>query len=136
MGASDRDIELEPHQLGQHLCPAHDRQATTARGGQLNIVVFDSAGDHDNRCIADVIGALADMDGRTHSGETFKDRAFTKIAALHRIAEIKHDFCDAAHADAADADEMNRAEIFGRRCHDLLIFSCLLREQCHGIAAR
>src|SRR5580704_4869421 len=33
------------------------------------------------------------------------------VRALNLVAQIVHDLGDAAHADAADADEMNRADI-------------------------
>ena len=36
------------------------------------------------------------------------------VAALHRVAEIVQHLGDAAHADAADADEMDRADVSGR----------------------
>src|ERR1700685_2217168 len=33
------------------------------------------------------------------------------VGALHRIAEVHHHLGDAAHADAADADEMHRPNV-------------------------
>ena len=38
VGAGDRDAPFEPHQLGQHLGAAHDRQPLGARGDDLRIV--------------------------------------------------------------------------------------------------
>ncbi len=43
--------------------------------------------------------------------------AFGDIAALNRVAEIVQDFSNSAHADAADTDEMNRADAEGERLH-------------------
>src|SRR5690606_7560806 len=40
------------------------------------------------------------------------------VGALHHIALVVQDFGDAAHADAADTDEVHRAEGFGHD-HDL-----------------
>jgi hypothetical protein len=37
------------------------------------------------------------------------------VRALHRIADADHDLGDAAHADAADADEVHRTEFEGDR---------------------
>ena len=37
--------------------------------------------------------------------------ALGDVRALHRIAEIDQHLGDAAHADAADADEMDRADV-------------------------
>ena len=37
--------------------------------------------------------------------------AVRHVGALHRVAEVGQDLGDAAHADAADADEVDRADI-------------------------
>ena len=44
-------------------------------------------------------------------------RALGDVAALDPVAEVVHDLGDAAHADPADADEMDRADGEGHRLH-------------------
>jgi hypothetical protein len=38
-------------------------------------------------------------------------RAVGDVATLHTIAQVMHHLRDTAHADAADADEMNRSDV-------------------------
>ena len=62
--AGDRDAALEPHQLGQHLGAAHDRQALRARRGQFRIVALDRGRDDDDLGVAEILGGVADDDLR------------------------------------------------------------------------
>src|SRR5690606_21667211 len=43
--------------------------------------------------------------------------AFGKIGALHAVAEVVHHLGDAGHADAPDADEVNRADVGADALH-------------------
>jgi hypothetical protein len=42
-------VQLQAHQLGQHLGAAHHRHAAGARGVDLRIVRLDRGGDDDDR---------------------------------------------------------------------------------------
>ena len=58
-------------------------------------------------------GVMADEDGRAQLCQSFGIGAGFGVRALHRIADLEHDLGDAAHADAADTDEMHGTEVEG-----------------------
>ena len=58
--AGDGDAGLEAHQLGEHLGPAHDRQAALAGDGELGVVAADRGRDDDDLGAVDVLGLVAD----------------------------------------------------------------------------
>ena len=114
VGAGHRDAGLEPHQLGEHLGAAHHRQAALAGLDQLRVVAADRGGDHDEGRVLDVLGPVADEGADAVLGQPPDIGVVVRVRALHRIAEIGHDLGDAGHADAADADEVDGAELFGQ----------------------
>src|SRR5690606_32836874 len=69
-----------------------------------------------DRRAVDVLRVVADFYLDALAGEAFHIRAFGLVGAAHAIAEIGEHFGDAAHADAADADDMDGAE-GGREFH-------------------
>ena len=111
MRAGDSDRPFEAHQLAQHLGAAHHRQQARARRLDFGIVRLHRRGDHDDFAHR--------RDSPRHGRSRPECRATAAgghwrlggVAALHHIAEIVQDLGDAAHADAADADEMDRADI-------------------------
>ena len=54
---------------------------------------------------------MSDRDLHALFAQPFDVGALGLIGALHDIAEVHHDLGDAAHADAADADEMHRTDV-------------------------
>ena len=54
---------------------------------------------------------MADGDGNAHGAQALDIGAVGRVRALNLVAQIVHDLGDAAHADAADADEMDGADI-------------------------
>src|SRR5271170_1804758 len=54
---------------------------------------------------------MANDDGDSLRAQALHIGVVDGIRAAHAVAEIVHDLGDAAHADAADADEMDRADI-------------------------
>ena len=58
---------------------------------------------------------MADRDRDAALAQPLDDIAFGDVRALHLVAEIVHHLGDAGHADAADADEVDRADIGARR---------------------
>ena len=112
--AGDRDRPLQPHQLGQHLGAAHHRQARAGRAATSGLsgltaeeITTTSAPCRDSP-----------RHGRSRPGCRAR-RSRSQLAPsarslpCTRIAEIVQDLGDAAHADAADADEMDRADSSG-----------------------
>ena len=109
---ADGDGRLEPHQFGQHLGPAHQRDSLLAGGDHLRIVLLDRRGiDHRGDVRAHVGGVMADEDLRPQLLQPLGIGRALGVGALHDIADAQHDLGDAAHADAADADEMDRADV-------------------------
>src|SRR5689334_11060275 len=60
---------------------------------------------------------MADRHGDARLAQLLDDIALGDIRALHLVAELVHHFGDARHADAADADEMDRADVGTERLH-------------------
>ena len=63
-------------------------------------------GDH-HVGVADVFGGVADHHARAQLRQPLGDRVRLEVAALHFVAEVHQHFGDAAHAAAADADEVD-----------------------------
>ena len=112
----DRDPELHPHELGQHLGAADDRQPQLARRGELRIVGRDGGRvDHDLRAL-DVRGRMPDDDppaeldqAVVRFGPGFAGCP-AQVAARDLVAHVEEHLGDARHAGAADADEVDAAE--------------------------
>src|SRR3954464_14940865 len=60
---------------------------------------------------------MADADRDSRLAQLLDDVAVGDIGALHVVAELVHHFRDARHADAANADEMDRADVGAQRFH-------------------
>ena len=119
--AGDGDAALQPHQLGQHLGAAHHRQPLRARRREFRIVALDRRGDDDDLGAAEIVGIVADRDRDALVAQPLDVGAVGLVGALHRVAEIDQHLGDAAHADAADADEMDRSDVarqFHAACSD------------------
>src|SRR5689334_11262314 len=61
--------------------------------------------------VGEIGRVVADMHLDAHGAQAPDIGAFGGVAALNLVAQIVHDLGDAAHADAANADEMNGADI-------------------------
>uniref|UniRef100_A0A0N4Z3P8 LigA n=1 Tax=Parastrongyloides trichosuri TaxID=131310 RepID=A0A0N4Z3P8_PARTI len=108
VGAADADRELQPHQLGQHLGPTDQRYAAFARHHQLGVRRLDRRGiDHRRDALGHMGRVVADVDAGAQFLEPLGVGAGLGVRALHLIADLQHDLGDAAHADAADADEVD-----------------------------
>ena len=111
VGAGDRDVRLQPHQLGEHLGAAHHRQVPRPRRVELGVARLDRRGDDDDARALEVLGVLADEDPRALLLQPLGDRARLGVRALHGEAVVQQHLGDARHADAADADEMDRPDV-------------------------
>ena len=80
--------DLKPHQLGQHLGPAHDRQAALAGRGELRIVAPDRRRDDDDLGAVDVLGLVADEGLDALLRQPLDVVVVGGVRALHRVAEI------------------------------------------------
>src|SRR6185312_15904184 len=59
----------------------------------------------------DVFRVVADRDPDALLAQPLDVGAVGNVRARHGVAEVRQHLGDAAHADAADADEMNRTEV-------------------------
>ena len=124
VGAGDRDAGLEAHQFGEHFGAAHHRNPALQREIDLGIAALDRGRGHDDRGVAEILRAMTDRDVDPFVAQALHDIAVGDVGALHDIAEVLHHLGDTGHADPADADEMNRADV-GR---DTLHAQCRLSE--------
>ena len=107
MGAAHRHAGFEAHQLRQHFGAAHDRQVTVAGLDQLRIVGFDRRGNDHHLGVAEIGGIVADRNGNAALAQARHVVIVGDVRALNLVAKCRHDLGDTAHADAANADEMN-----------------------------
>src|SRR5262249_6312402 len=78
--------------------------------------------DDDDGRLSEICRVVPDMSRDAPLAQTLEVGALRSIRALHLIAEIGEHLGDPRHADAADADEVDGAELFGefhshRLCH-------------------
>ena len=129
VGASDRNRRFQPHQLGQHFGPAYQRNPAGQRRFDFRIAALDGGRRDHHRCALNILRTMADFHVNALRAQTFDDIALGNIAALHLITEIVHNLGDAGHADAADADEMDRPDIRADALHCAIsLASASLRE--------
>ena len=77
------------------------------RGGDFRIVARDRGAGDDHFGSGDVLGAMAFEDDGAQRGQAMRDRRRLQVGAGNLVAEVQQHLGDAAHADAADADEMH-----------------------------
>ena len=98
------------------LLDAGDLDPTVINGGIIN-----AYGTNARIGAGNVFGLVADADLDALVAQTADIGALGNIRALHDVAEIAKHLGDAAHADAADPDEVNRSDL-ARQSH-----ACSLR---------
>ena len=106
MSAGNGDAVFHPHQFGQHLGARNDRHMQLLGLDHLRVVIMNCGRDHHNIDVFQIVGGVADADFRTQSGQTFGDVRLSQIGAGNFVPQIEQNFCNAAHADAADTDEV------------------------------
>ena len=111
MRSGDRDRLLQAHQFGQHFRPSDNGQQPFPGRFQLGIVALDGGGNDDDLGLAEIGRVVPDRDLHALLTQPQNVSVFSDIRALDGIAEIDQDLGDAAHADAADADEMHRPDV-------------------------
>ncbi len=107
VGARDRDAVLEPHQLREHLGPRDHRDAALTRGRYFHVVArHRRGGDHHVRPL-DLRRRVPHVDLGSQPLEPLHRLAAPGVGAGDPVAEREQDLGDAAHADAADAHEVD-----------------------------
>ena len=83
-----------------------------ARRDQFGIVALDRGGDDDHRGVADICSASWPMNTVAPCSRRRLTLALSlSVRALNLVAEVEQHLGDARHADAADADEMDGADL-------------------------
>ena len=109
----DGDGPFETDQLGQHVRAAHDRNGPRPRRIDFRVAALDGGGDDESADAFDVLGLVADHDLRSALGEPLRVGVVLDVRPRDLVAEVQHHFRDARHADAANAHEVNRADVEG-----------------------
>ena len=106
MRAGDGDLEMAGHQPGQHLPPAQHREALSPGRGQLGVILLHRGGvDHDVG-VSQVLGGMALVKQDSQGLQARGAGIGRQIGAAHPMPLAHQQFGQAAHADAADADEV------------------------------
>ena len=130
MHAGDRDAILQTHQFGQHLGAWNDRYVEPVRFDDFGIVQRDRrTGDHNFRA-GDVLRGMALEDGGAQAGQALGHRRTLQIRTGNPVAKAQQHLGNPAHADAADAYEMNTLD-FGEHLIQLFRPSILTPTLCH-----
>ena len=104
--AGDGDAVFEPHELGQHFSAGNDLDFVGVGFDDFRIACRDGGAGDDHGSACNIGGVVALIDGSAELGEAVGNRAAAQVGAgdLHPHAE--KDLGNAAHADAADTDEV------------------------------
>ena len=106
VGPGDGDLPVALHQLGQHLPPAQHGEPLGPGRGQFRVVFLHRGGvDHDVGR-AQVFGAVALEEFQAQALQTAGDGSGRQVRAADLKAAPHQELRQAAHADAADADEV------------------------------
>src|SRR5262249_38691606 len=105
------DAVLEAHQLGQHFRALNNRNVELVSFGDLRIVRGDGGTGDDDFGVRSVFGAVALKSDRAEAGEPLSDCGRLQVRARNLVAKVQQNAGDAAHADAADAYEMDALDL-------------------------
>ena len=109
--SGNRDSALKPHQFCQHLCAPHNRNARLKRCDHFGISALHSSRGNNHRDAFDIFCPLANLDANTARDQPLNAWPLRKIRALHAVAQIVHHLSNAGHANAANSDKVDRANI-------------------------
>ncbi len=111
MGPADGNRPFEAHEFAQHLGAAHHGQPFGPGRHHFRVVRLHRRGDDHDGGVGEILGAMADLDRDTFVLQPLGVVAVGEVRAAHLIAKIVQDLGNAAHANAADADEMDDANV-------------------------
>jgi hypothetical protein len=98
---------FETQELGKHFAARNDGNALAPGFDDLGVVGLDGTGIHHDIGARDMAAFVPLPDRRTHFREARRDIGRLHVRAAHVETQVQQHFGDAAHADAADTDEMN-----------------------------
>ena len=114
--ARDRDAVAEPHQLREHLGPRNHRDRAAAPPRRTSGFVGRTADDTTTTSASPTCAASCPSSTRTPSVASRSVTARSLLVrAADRVPEIGEQLGDAAHADAADPDEVHAPRLAEHR---------------------
>ena len=132
VGAGYGDAVAETHQFGQHQRARNHRNFARLRRHHFGVVFFHGGGSHHHIGIGHMLGGVAGIHFYAQIAQMACYRALRLIRAGHLEAQIVQHFGNAAHARAADADEMNVVNpVFHHNCVSLLPFQTAFLAPLH-----
>src|SRR5580658_5715431 len=111
MRACDCDAVFQPHQFGQHLGARNHGDFQPIRLNHLNVVGPHSGRDHHDVRAVHVFRLMAFSNRGAEIPQPLRDGRNLQVGAGNGVARGKQNFGDAAHAAAANSDEMDALEI-------------------------
>ncbi len=120
VAAGHGDAELQAHQLGQQLATGNHRNLEAAGFLNLGVVLADGGADHQGLGSGEVGRGVAFENAGAQLAEAVGDGGQLEVGAADGETQVQEHLGDAAHADAADAGEV---QVLGLKKHfDSLLF--------------
>ncbi len=116
------DAIFQAHQLREHLGARDDGDLSFVRFDDFGIVLLDRRRGHYDVRAFDVDGFVAFVDRGAEILQALGDVRGFGVRAGNGIAQRQQDFGDAAHADAADTDQVNALKIAERDHHGFALW--------------
>ena len=107
MHAGHGDPVFQPHQLRQHLRALNHRDFPRPRFHHFRVCGRDSRTRHDHIAGRRVPGRVPLVDHRAHARQPVRRRRPPQVRPRHRIPHRQQDLRDPAHANPANADEVD-----------------------------
>ena len=111
VGSGNGDAVFQAHQFREHLCARDHRNLPVVRFDDFRIVGLHGGGSHLHVGAIGVRRLVTPINRGAQVFQPFRDVRKLYVGPGNGIAQGQKDFGDAAHADAADADQMNALEI-------------------------
>ena len=109
--ARDGDAVLHAHQLGEHLRPGDHRDLQAVGLEHLGVVRAHRGGDDDDLGVLDVGRVVTGGDAPAEHAQALGDRGRREVRAADVVAEVQQHLGDPAHADPADAHEVDALDL-------------------------
>src|SRR5438874_4250283 len=127
MHPGDCNAVLETHEFSQHFRARDHRNVLSTCSLDLGIVPCNRRTGHYNFRAGDVLYSVSDEDDGSKTGETLRYLRVAQVRTRDLIPQSKQHLGDAAHANAADANEVNALKF--RKHREQVIGYRLQREQ-------
>jgi hypothetical protein len=107
VGSGHGHAVFEPHELGQHFGPRDHRDRRLRAASTSGLSSVDGRRYHHHIGTGHLFGRVADVNPYRPVAPGGGDVRGLHIGTGHPVAQVEQQLGDTAHADAADADEMN-----------------------------